>query len=117
MLDLIARKVIMSAVLYYGADAPVLSDGDYDHMIEELGSRWDELHPFRQWQFGDVGTFRSTGMDYKITIAAANGATSWLEAETGIRIRLLCNSLKTTEAPGVPPIRWCPAGLWQSEER
>ena len=75
--DYLARKVLMSAVLYYGLDSPLVSDDQYDAWCRAVKRGWDHLDPIRQWQMRDPEGI-STGFDFRITQATVGGTWSWL---------------------------------------
>lgn len=78
-LDLVARQVIMSSMLYYGLDTPFLSDGDYDDMCKILSTNWKNLNPVHQFCLGSAKKILTTGMHVKITSAAEGGTIDWLK--------------------------------------
>lgn len=80
-LDLTARRVIMSSMLYYGLDTPILSDATFDAYCKTLADRWDDLLIIRQFCLGSPDEIRSSGMHVKVTSAAEEGAISWLRRE------------------------------------
>lgn len=82
-LDLKARRVVMSALLYYRYDSPVLSDGVYDALVKEVVERFDELAPIRQWQFESAEALHATTFHVKVTTAAHYGALAWHEKVHG----------------------------------
>lgn len=75
--DLAARKVVMSAYLYYRRAAPVLSDGDYDALTRYVADGWPKLSPCRQWQLESKAALLATGSHCKVTRAAEGGALAW----------------------------------------
>lgn len=79
-IDLIARKVIMSSLLYYGLDEPLIPDRQFDEWCVALAGRWKELDPFRAWQLGSAEEIRSSGFHVKITQAAVGGTVAWLKS-------------------------------------
>jgi hypothetical protein len=107
-LDLVARRVIMSAFLYYGINAPVASDAEFDAWCARLVTEWDRLDPLRRWQLEPRVDLAATGMHVKITVAAAHAACAWHEAVRG-------HWPDTSRFPGEPGI--CPPGttLWRYE--
>ncbi len=80
--NLAARKLIMSAYLYYRCDCPVLSDGEYDKLSLFVSDHWDELSEQMQWQLGDREGIRATGMGILITQMGQDAAHSWLDRES-----------------------------------
>lgn len=76
-LDLCARKVIMSAMLYYSLDAPVLSDQEFDAMCKRCIDNWEDLSPLRQFQLGSPEELATTAYQVKITHAGVHGALDW----------------------------------------
>jgi hypothetical protein len=79
-LNLVARKVIMSAALYYGADSPAVDDATYDRMTHIIEGMWDEVDPYLQWQLGGLEGLTTSGFDYKVTAATIGGAVSWYKS-------------------------------------
>jgi len=83
-LDLIARKVLMSAYLYYWQDNPVLSDGENDSYCRVLEQSWDEI-PLRYKVLLDPeklfeGQLSSTHKA-KFTRLVEGGALAWVGNE------------------------------------
>lgn len=78
-IDLVARKVLMSCLCYYGLDRPVVSDGQYDEWVERLADEWSELDRFRRWQFRSRDDVEVTGIDFRMTLAVHGGTVSWLQ--------------------------------------
>lgn len=85
-LDLIARKVIMTSVAYYGLGISIVTDDQFDKWCQKLNRLWFRLDPFRQWQLGSREEIKSTGFHIKVTQAAFGGLLSWLE-EQGLKPR------------------------------
>lgn len=54
-IDLKARRLLMSAYLYYQRASPVLTDDEYDLMAREVAAKWKSLPPQVQWQLGGPG--------------------------------------------------------------
>lgn len=92
-LDLCARKVIMSAMLYYSLDAPKVSDQEFDAMCKRCIKEWDQLSPLRQFQLGSPEELATTGYHIKITYYGVYGALSW----AGIEGRVLFNQQPQTK--------------------
>ncbi len=80
-LDLVARKIVMSSILYYGLDEPLLSDAQFDAWCLKLSKLWFRLDPFRQWQLGSRDDIKTSGYQVKVTQAAVGGSIAWLEAQ------------------------------------
>jgi hypothetical protein len=76
-LDLVARRAVMSAMLYYGLDHPVLSDEEYDRANQRVIAEWANLSPLLKWQLGSPTDLAATGFQIKVTMACAGGAASW----------------------------------------
>lgn len=76
-LDAAARRVTMSALLYYSLDAPILTDADFDKLCKRCIEEWDDLSPLRKWQLGSREDLATTGYHIKITQAGVSGAISW----------------------------------------
>lgn len=102
MPDLAARKVIVSAYLYYVCDAPILSDAEYDRLSCVAATGWGELHPDRQWALGEPDEIRASGCGIKFSSLAVHAArtaytqhfkrtppfplpTTWRERSDGVR--------------------------------
>lgn len=81
--NIAAKKLIMSAYLYYRCDVSVLSDGDYDKLSVHVYDHWDELTDQLKWQLGDREGVRSTGIGILITQLGQDAAHSWYRQETG----------------------------------
>lgn len=79
-LDLKARRVIMSAMLYYGLGTSLIPDEVNDRWVRDLVRGFDRLERNRQWALGPVESLRATTMHVKVTTQAASGAVAWLEA-------------------------------------
>lgn len=110
-LDLTARKVVMSSLLYYGWNSPILSDGEYDQMCIDLANDWDQLSAFRQWQLGDDPLdILASGMFVKVTLQAAYGAREWYRSvnKTQPRLCVIPDKLQYSEEHKV---RWFPPSL------
>jgi len=75
--DHAARRVLMSAFLYYRCAAPVLSDGEYDRLTEVAASGWADLAPIRRWQLESPETIRASGHGCRITTLTADAALAW----------------------------------------
>lgn len=99
-IDLKARKVIMSAYLYYRRSSPVLSDGAYDTLTREVAAGWPDLSPFRQWQLESPEALLASGSHAKVTMAAECGAIEWHEA------------VKGTPPDGYPITKWKKSVKW-----
>lgn len=41
--NMLAPWYLISSYLYYHRDAPILSDGRYDQLCQQLNERWDEI--------------------------------------------------------------------------
>lgn len=66
--DLVARKLLVAAFLYYVLDEPItMSDGEYDKMSIYVSKNWSKLHPDRQWALGNPTEMRSSGMSFKFS--------------------------------------------------
>ena len=61
----------------------MLSDDEYDSLVETLADAWDFLHPDHVWAFGSLESLRATGCHFKFSRAAVGGAYGWLEYTTG----------------------------------
>ena len=79
-LDLAARRVIMSAMLYYGLGKPILSDGEFDELCGRLVTEWNDLSEQRKLCLGSPEELLAGGYHIKITTIAEDGAISWLES-------------------------------------
>lgn len=77
-IDLMARKVLMSAHLYYDLDSAILWDGEADQLALEVSKRWDELSPTMQYMLGgDQEAIRHSTCHCLVSRATINGARSW----------------------------------------
>jgi hypothetical protein len=76
-LDLMCRKILMSAHLYYDRSSPVLSDAEFDQLCETVVKNWDRLDSMRQWQLGDKNDLKASGMHVKLTLQTVKGAEAW----------------------------------------
>lgn len=77
-LDLAARRVIMSSMLYYGLDKPVLSDAEFDDLCRRVADNWNMLSEQRRICLGSPDEIRTTGVHVKITTQAEGAAIDWL---------------------------------------
>lgn len=76
--DLAARRVAMSAYLYYQQSSPVLTDDEYDALARYCAEHWDELDAFRKWQLGGSSkAIAHSGHQVRVTKAAEGGAFAW----------------------------------------
>lgn len=75
--DLAARRVLMSAYLYYVLDNPVLPDNEYDALANWVAERWHRVAPIRQWQCGSKEQIAATGHHVKVTWATVDAAHRW----------------------------------------
>lgn len=85
-LDLIARKVIMTSMAYYGLGVSLVSDAQFDKWCQKLSKLWFRLDTFRQWQLGSREEIKTSGFHVKVTEAAAGGTFAWLK-EQGFKPR------------------------------
>lgn len=108
-LDLCARKVIMSAMLYYSLDHPILSDAEYDKLCSRCIAEWDSLSPLRQFQLGSPEELATTGFHIKITYYGVYGALSWAKIDGRVDFRV---SPKTKRI-GKERVRWWNVGDFQ----
>jgi hypothetical protein len=117
-LNLVARKVIMSAALYYGADSPAVDDATYDRMTHIIEGMWDEVDPYLQWQLGGLEGLTTSGFDYKVTAATIGGAVSWYKSVYPDHELFIPDEQDwqvSEDYPGFDriergPLRWVPAG-------
>lgn len=79
-LDLKARRIIMSAMLYYGLNTSLIPDEVNDRWVRDLVRGYDQLDRVRQWALGPVEALQATTMRVKVTSAAVGGAVAWLQA-------------------------------------
>lgn len=82
-LDLAARRILMSAFLYYRYNDPVLDDGRYDKLSQIVADNFTLLRPALQWQMESAEAIRASGYHCKITWATIGGAAHWYGAEKG----------------------------------
>jgi hypothetical protein len=81
-IDLLCRKVLMSAYLYYVCDTAVWSDAAYDQACEKIAGYWPFIPVeykvlFDPEMTNDPATVRSTGMHFLVTERIMFAATSW----------------------------------------
>ena len=81
-----ARKLIMSAYLYYRCDTNVIDDGEYDKLSLYVAENWDKLDPQLQWQLVDPDAIRATGSGILITQMGVNAAIAWYRKEVRRKI-------------------------------
>ena len=81
--NLAARRVLMSAYLYYELASPVLSDAEYDDLARLVSDRWDDLTPMLQWQLGSKEAIRSSGHQVHLTQMTCGGAREWHKSVRG----------------------------------
>ena len=89
--DLKARRLLMSAHLYYDRDSPVLSDSAYDALSDEVANELEivdllgtcGIDPARLAQLGSAAQVRASGSHMLLTRATVGGAEAWHLAETG----------------------------------
>jgi hypothetical protein len=89
--DLKARRLLMSAHLYYDRDSPVLSDADYEALSDAVAHELEiaeltgesDIDPVRLAQLGSADQVRSSGFHLRLTQATVGGAEAWHLAETG----------------------------------
>lgn len=86
-IDLTARKVVMTSMLYYGLDISVVPDNVFDQWCLRLHKLWLRLDPFRQWQLGSRDEIKGTGFHVKVTMAAANAAVDWAKPKGKISVK------------------------------
>lgn len=77
VIDRVARRVLMAALLYYRHDISIMPDGDFDAMCLRLAHRWIALDPFLQWQLGSPHDLGAGGAHLKVTKACEGGALAW----------------------------------------
>lgn len=92
-LDLIARKVLMSAYLYYHRDTCVVSDAENDAMCMNLYLNWKDVpqryKPLLDPDNTDGEVFLSTSCQCKFTRLVEGGAIAWLKEKTKQKIEPL----------------------------
>lgn len=81
--DLVGRKVIVAAFLYYMLDTPSMSDAQYDRMSQFVADYWDQLSPDRQWCMRDPDQTRASGSHFRFTSLAASAALNRYKYITG----------------------------------
>lgn len=114
-LDLCARKVIMSAFLYYSLDAPKLSDAEFDALCKRCIEEWDQLSPLRQFQLGSKEDLATTGYHIKITYAGVYGALDWVGVKGRVEFHV---PPKKKNVKGCGRVRWWNVGdfKWAGKE-
>jgi hypothetical protein len=75
--DLMARKVIGAAFLYYIYDVSIMLDSEYDALCTSLAERWDELSPTKKFQLESPEILKTTGYHIKVTEYNVRGALTW----------------------------------------
>lgn len=73
-LDLAARQVIVSCYLYYNLSSPIISDHEYEHLVQLTVTGWDYLHPDRKWSLGSPRAIAATGNGIKVCLQAIMAA-------------------------------------------
>lgn len=101
-LDLCARKVIMSAFLYYSLDHPLLSDAEYDRLCKRCVTEWDKLSSLRQFQLGSPEELATTGYHIKISYYGVYGALDWAKIDGRVDFR----EKPRTKRIGKDRVRW-----------
>jgi len=81
--DLKARRVLMSAHLYYDLGSPILSDSEFDALCFEVYEDWDQVSKFHQWQLGDPVELVSSAHHVYLTELTVDAAAAWHISETG----------------------------------
>lgn len=82
--DELAKKVIMSAYLYYVCGCSIWSDAEFDNACVKLSEDWDELSDVRKWELGeDPLDILSTACHVKMTMYTVASAGAWYREETG----------------------------------
>lgn len=81
--DLAARCVLMSSYLYYRRDSPILSDAEYDALVDVVANGWEHLEPIRKWQLESPEAIRTTGHHVRVTRLTEAAACSWHIERTG----------------------------------
>lgn len=77
-LDLLARRTICAALIYYRWDANVIPDAEFDEGCKRLVAEWAQLSPLRQWQLGSPAELAASGFHIKATTQAVYAAAHWL---------------------------------------
>lgn len=78
-LDGAARRVVVASVLYYGLDASLMSDAEYDALCRRLVAEWDDLDPIRKWMLGGADQIAASGFHVNATGAAVSAAASLVD--------------------------------------
>lgn len=91
--DLACRQVLMSAYLYYQRDQQVLTDPQYEDLVEYVVDNWWEI-PDRYMPLLDpdnIGpsSIKSTSFHCKYTRLVEGGAIAWLRNERNIPLEPL----------------------------
>lgn len=82
--DWAARRLLISAYLYYVLDSPRMSDAEYDRLSLVVSRGWDELAPDRKWALRDPEAIRSTGAHIRFSSFVVAVALNYYKYQTGI---------------------------------
>lgn len=108
--DRAARLVILSGFLYYRHDAPVLSDAEYDRLVDAVVMDWDQLDPARQWQMESAEAMAATGFHMRITQHGEAAAFRWYSHCTGKVLQGARLGAEDWRTDGPGGILWAPVG-------
>lgn len=78
-LSLVARRVVMASIAYYGLDTPVMTDAHFDAYCKRLSSEWDDLNDLHKWKLGSAHDIHTSGFHIHCTWADLGGLNSWLQ--------------------------------------
>lgn len=81
--DLLARRLLIHAFLYYVMDAPIISDDEYDALSRKVAKRWDDLTLDRQWACGSAEEIRSSGAHCRFSSHCVGAALNYIKYKTG----------------------------------
>lgn len=75
--DQAARVVLMSAYLYYELDDPVLSDQEYDSIVQYVFLNWNYVGQDRKDAIGNPSDMLHSGHQFLFNNRIINAALSW----------------------------------------
>lgn len=78
-IDLIGRRVLMAAYMYYVLDeTAMMDDAEYDRLSYLCAKHWDELDRDRQWAFDTPEDLRASGSGFFFSSACVHAVYQWL---------------------------------------
>ncbi len=81
--DLAARRLLMSAHLYYDHSQPILSDAENDALAKYVSDHFDDLHPTRIWQLRNRKIILATTHHVKLTTQTIEASHAWYYSVKG----------------------------------